>query len=118
MRSRDRVPGVRWTVSENTVADSMRRQGLQGRKSKRRKRTTKQGKTAPKFSGSAQARLHRASGACEVLRRHDRDPDRLNSEGRRNTGRYARSSKAVSRSAGVSQLSVLRGRVLSCSATA
>ena len=38
-----------WTVSVNTVADSMRRQGLQGRKPKRRKGTTKQDKTAPKF---------------------------------------------------------------------
>ena len=36
-------------MSENTVADSMRRQGLQGRKPKRRKGTTKQDKTAPKF---------------------------------------------------------------------
>src|SRR6185312_12390563 len=36
-----------WTVSVNTVADSMRRQGLQGRKPKRRKGTTKQDKTAP-----------------------------------------------------------------------
>ena len=38
-----------WTVSVNTVADSMRRQGLQGRKPKRRKGTTEQDKTAPKF---------------------------------------------------------------------
>ena len=38
-----------WTVSVNTVADSMRRQGLQGRKPKHRKGTTKQDKTAPKF---------------------------------------------------------------------
>ena len=38
-----------WNVSVNTVADSMRRQGLQGRKPKRRKGTTKQDKTAPKF---------------------------------------------------------------------
>jgi putative transposase len=38
-----------WTVSVNTVADSMRRQGLQGRKPKRRKGITKQDKTAPKF---------------------------------------------------------------------
>ena len=37
------------TVSENTVVDSMRRQGLQGRKPKRRKGTTKQDNTAPKF---------------------------------------------------------------------
>jgi len=36
-------------VSVNTVADAMRRQGLQGRKPKRRKGTTKQDKTAPKF---------------------------------------------------------------------
>jgi putative transposase len=64
------------TVSENTVVDSMRRQGLQGRKPKRRKETTKQDKTAPKFSGSAETRLHRAGGACEVVWRHDRDPDR------------------------------------------
>ena len=36
-------------MGENTVADSMRRQGLQGRKPKRRKGMTKQDKTAPKF---------------------------------------------------------------------
>ena len=39
-----------WTVGENTVADSMRRQGLFGRKPKRRKGLTKQDKAAPKFS--------------------------------------------------------------------
>ena len=38
-----------WSVGENTVADSMRRQGLWGRKPKRRKGLTKQDKTAPKF---------------------------------------------------------------------
>ena len=38
-----------WRVSVNTVADSMRRQGLQGRKPKRRSGLTKQDKTAPKF---------------------------------------------------------------------
>jgi putative transposase len=38
-----------WRVSVNTVADSMRRQGLQGRKPKRRKGLTKQDKKAPKF---------------------------------------------------------------------
>jgi putative transposase len=38
-----------WTVSVNTVADSMRRQGLQGRKPKRRNGLTRQDKTAPKF---------------------------------------------------------------------
>ena len=38
-----------WTVSVNTVADSMQRQGLQGRKPKRRKGLTRQDKSAPKF---------------------------------------------------------------------
>ena len=38
-----------WKVSVNTVADSMRRQGLQGRKPKRRRGLTKQDQKAPKF---------------------------------------------------------------------
>jgi putative transposase len=38
-----------WRISVNTVADSMRRQGLQGRKPKRPKGLTKQDKKAPKF---------------------------------------------------------------------
>ena len=38
-----------WEVSEKTVADSMRRQGLVARKIKRRGGLTKQDKTAPKF---------------------------------------------------------------------
>jgi putative transposase len=38
-----------WSVGENTVADSMRRQGLFGRKPKRRKGLTKQDQAAPKF---------------------------------------------------------------------
>jgi putative transposase len=38
-----------WTVSEKTVADSMRRQGLVARKIKRRNGLTRQDKTAPKF---------------------------------------------------------------------
>lgn len=38
-----------WTVNEKTVADSMRRQGLQGRKPKRRKGLTVQDRTAPRF---------------------------------------------------------------------
>ena len=37
------------TVSVNTVADSMRRQGLQGRKPKRPRGLTRQDRTAPKF---------------------------------------------------------------------
>jgi len=38
-----------WIVSEKTVADSMRRQGLVARRIKRRNGLTKQDKTAPKF---------------------------------------------------------------------
>ena len=38
-----------WRVGVNTVADSMRRQGLQGRKPKRRRGLTRQDKAAPKF---------------------------------------------------------------------
>jgi putative transposase len=38
-----------WKVGVNTVADSMRRQGLQGRKPKRSKGLTRQDKNAPKF---------------------------------------------------------------------
>lgn len=38
-----------WQVSVNTVADSMRRQGLQGRKPKHSKGLTRQDKKAPKF---------------------------------------------------------------------
>ena len=39
-----------WTVSEKTVADSMRRQGLVARKIRRRNGLTRQDKTAPKFT--------------------------------------------------------------------
>ena len=38
-----------WVVTEKTVADSMRRQGLVARKVKRRRGLTKQDKAAPKF---------------------------------------------------------------------
>lgn len=40
---------VGWTVSEKTVADSMRRQGLVARKIRRRNGLTKQDKTVPMF---------------------------------------------------------------------
>jgi putative transposase len=39
-----------WRVSVNTVADSMRRHGLAGRKPKRRWCLTKQDRQAPKFA--------------------------------------------------------------------
>ena len=38
-----------WTVSEKTVAESMRRQGLVARRIRRRNGLTRQDKTAPKF---------------------------------------------------------------------
>ncbi len=38
-----------WSIGENTVADSMRRQGLFGRKPKRSRGLTKQDRKAPKF---------------------------------------------------------------------
>ncbi len=38
-----------WTASVNTVADSMRRQGLQGRKPKHSRGLTRQDRSAPKF---------------------------------------------------------------------
>jgi transposase InsO family protein len=38
-----------WTISEKTVADSMRRQGLVARRIRRRHGLTRQDKTAPKF---------------------------------------------------------------------
>lgn len=40
---------VVWRVSVNTVADSMRRQGLKGRKVKHNRGLTRQDRTAPKF---------------------------------------------------------------------
>lgn len=39
-----------WTVSENTVAESMRRQGLVARKIRRRRGLTRQDASAPKFA--------------------------------------------------------------------
>ena len=56
-----------WVVSEKTVADSMRRQGLVARKVKRRKGTTKQDPSAD-VSRPAAAGLHRASAEPEVVR--------------------------------------------------
>src|SRR5262249_25336077 len=38
-----------WSVSVNTVAESMRRQGLAGRQPRRRKGLTRQDRKAPKF---------------------------------------------------------------------
>ena len=48
-RLHDDLRDAGWQVSEKTVADSMRRQGLVARKVTRRKGTTKQDPSAPKF---------------------------------------------------------------------
>jgi putative transposase len=48
-RLHDDLREAGWTVSEKTVADSMRRQGLVARKIRRRNGLTRQDKTAPKF---------------------------------------------------------------------
>jgi putative transposase len=65
-----------WKVSVNTVADSMRRQGLLGRKPKRRKGLTRQDRTAPKFPDlvkrdfTAPAPNQRWVGDMKCRRRH------------------------------------------------
>ena len=53
-----------WTVNVNTVADSMRRQGLQGRKPKHGKGLTKQDRKAPKFPDL----LERDFTAIDIIR--------------------------------------------------
>lgn len=60
------------TVSVNTVADSMRRRGLAGRKPKRRRGLTCQDKSAPKFPDL----VHRAGTEREEVRRYHRNPHR------------------------------------------
>lgn len=67
-----------WTVSEKTVADSMRRQGLVARRIKRRNGLTRQDKTAPKFPDllkrdfTAQRPNARWVGDFQCRRRHCR----------------------------------------------
>ena len=48
-RLRDDLREAGWAVSEKTIADSMRRQGLVARKIRRRGGLTRQDRTAPKF---------------------------------------------------------------------
>ena len=107
-----------WAVSVNTVADSMRRQGLQGRKPKHRKGLTKQDATAAKFPDL----LHRDFTAPAPNIKWCGDITEIPTAWILSVVAtrviYACSSKAVNRSAGVSQPRVFRGRVLSCSATA
>ena len=56
-----------WKISVNTVAESMRRQGLQGRKPKRPKCLTRQDKTAVKFPRPGETGLHRGSAEPQVV---------------------------------------------------
>jgi putative transposase len=55
-----------WKVSEKTVADSMRRQGLVARRIKRRNGLTRQDKQKVRFPGSAAPGLHRQRAEHQV----------------------------------------------------
>ena len=57
-----------WIVSEKTVADSMRRQGLVARKVKHRKGTTKQDRSAPKFPDLVKRDFTARGAEPEVVR--------------------------------------------------
>ena len=96
------------TVSVNTVADSMRRQGLQGRKPKRRRGLTRQDKHGAEVPRPAAPRLHRPGAEREVVRRHHRDPHRRRQAVsyklrgiRRRVGRQGLVRRLASRHAGV-----------------
>ena len=65
-----------WEVSEKTVADSMRRQGLVARRIKRRNGLTRQDKTAPKFPDLLRRDFTADRAERQVGGRHDRDPHR------------------------------------------
>ena len=56
-----------WRVSEKTVADSMRRQGLVARKIKRRRGLTRQDKTAPTFPDLVKRDFTAAGAEPEVV---------------------------------------------------
>jgi helix-turn-helix protein len=61
-----------WTVGENTVADSMRRQGLFGRKPKRRRGLTKQDRAGANFPDLVRRTHQRALRRCEQPELHIR----------------------------------------------
>ena len=69
-----------WVVSEKTVADSMRRQGLVARKIRRRQGLTKQDKKAPKFPDLLKRNFTATAPNQKWVGRHDRDPDRVRAE--------------------------------------
>lgn len=54
-----------WAVSEKTVADSMRRQGLVARRIRRRNGLTRQDKTAPKFPDLLKRDFSAAAANCK-----------------------------------------------------
>ncbi len=56
-----------WTVSEKTVADSMRRQGLVARKIRRRGGLTRQDKAAPKFPDPVKRNFTATAPNCKWL---------------------------------------------------
>ena len=61
----DDLRDLGWQVSEKTVADSMRRQGLVARRIKRRTGLTKQDKTAPKFPDLVKRDFTAAAPNCK-----------------------------------------------------
>ena len=63
-----------WKVSEKTVADSMRRQGLVARRIRRRNGLTRQDKTAPKFPDLLRRDFTADRPNARWVGRHDRDP--------------------------------------------
>ena len=63
-----------WKVSEKTVADSMRRQGLVARRIRRRNGLTRQDKTAPKFPDLLKRDFTADAAQRALGGRHDRDP--------------------------------------------
>ena len=65
-----------WVVSEKTVAESMRRQGLVARQDQTPQRVDPAGQDGAEVPRPGEARLHRRRPEPEVGGRHDRDPDR------------------------------------------
>ena len=65
-----------WTVSVNTVADSMRRQGLQGTQTQAQQGIDEARQEGTQVPGPARTGLHRPGAEPEVVRGHNRDPDR------------------------------------------
>ena len=97
-----------WRVGVNTVADSMRRQGLQGRKPKRRKGLTKQDKHAAKFPDLLKRDFTAAGAESQVVWRYHRDPAPTRASSiyklrgiRRRVGRQGLVRRLASRHAGV-----------------